>query len=63
MKDILKNVLMYVLIFVILISTYMILMTISSLIPSSALENNVRKSSETLVNEGESIKYDLKYKQ
>lgn len=41
----------------------MFLMTLSSLIPSSALENNVKKSSEILANIGEKEIYDLKYKE
>lgn len=66
MKKFLKNTgktfLMYALIFIILIASYMILMTMVSLIPSSVIEDNVRKSSETLKTEGEQVTYDLKYK-
>lgn len=67
MKDKIKKFskigMIYIFTFVILLSIYMILLTISSLIPSSLLENNVRKSSETLVKEGERPTYDLKYKE
>ena len=53
----------YILIFIILIGIYFSLLTITSLIPSSALEDNVRKSSETLVEEGEKVTYNLGYKE
>ena len=62
LKKVLKNFLIYLLLFIILISSYMILMTLSSLIPSSWIENHVRESSETLFEEGERNVYDLKYK-
>ena len=52
----------YILIFVILIGIYLVLLTVTSLIPSSALEDNVRESSETLVQDGEKVTYDLGYK-
>lgn len=57
-----KIILKYLLTFIILISTYFILMTLTSLIPSSWMENNVRKSSETLLKDGEKIEYNLGYK-
>lgn len=57
-----KIILKYLLTFIILISTYFILMTLTSLIPSSWMENNVRKSSETLLKDGEKIGYNLGYK-
>lgn len=53
----------YLLIFIILISTYMVLMTLCSLIPSETMQNNVKKSSETLKAGGEQVTYDLKYKE
>lgn len=60
----LKIVALYALVFVILICIYMISMTLSSLIPSSAMEKHVRESSETLIKSGrESEYYDLKYKE
>lgn len=62
LKKLLKSFVMYLLIFIILISAYMILLFISSLIPSTLMEDNVRKSSETLVKEGEKSGFDLKYK-
>lgn len=66
MKEMLKKntkiCLIYFLVFIILISSYMVLMTITSLIPSSAIEDNVRKSSETLLEDGEKILYHLGYK-
>lgn len=66
MKEILKKsgetFLVYLLLFVILISTYMIVMTLSSLIPTRAIESNVKKSSETLVSIGERGLYSLPYK-
>lgn len=53
----------YILIFVALIGIYLVLLTVTSLIPSSALEDNVRESSETLVQEGEKVTYNLGYKE
>lgn len=55
--------LMYLLVFIILIGSYMILLTLTSLMPSSIMEENIRKSSETLLEAGEQVEYDLKYKQ
>ena len=62
-KNILKVLLRYILIFVILIGIYVAILTLSSLIPSSVMEDNVRSSSETLVEEGEKVTFDLKYKE
>ena len=62
-KNILKGLLRYILIFVILIGIYIAVLTLSSLIPSSVMEDNVRSSSETLVEEGEKVTFDLKYKE
>lgn len=62
MKKISKTFILYVLVFIILLSTYMVLLTVSSLIPSSVIEENVRKSSETLLTGDENEKYDLGYK-
>ena len=53
----------YILIFLILICVYLLFLTITNLIPSSALEKHVRESSETLVEEGEKVTYDLGYKE
>lgn len=53
----------FILIFVILLGIYFAIMTLTSLIPSGMLENNVRESSETLVQEGEKVTFDLKYKE
>lgn len=53
----------YLVIFIILIISYMVLMTLSSLIPSETMQNNVKKSSETLKAGGEQVIYDLKYKE
>lgn len=53
----------YILIFVILLGIYLVLLTVANLIPSSALEDNVRQSSETLVEEGEKVTYNLGYKE
>lgn len=67
MKNILKksgkSCLMYLLTFIILISSYMALLTFSSLIPSYIMEENVRKSSETLLKNGENVQYNLGYKE
>ena len=62
-KKITKGLVRYILVFIALIGIYMILLTITSLIPSSALEENVRSSSEILVEEGEKVVYNLKYKE
>ncbi len=66
MKDRLRKIsrssIMYILTFVILIGIYIVSLFVSSLIPSSRMEENVRKSSETLLNEGEKVGFDLKYK-
>ena len=66
MKSKIKNGIMiflkYILIFIILLGVYFAIMTLSSLIPSEALKDNVRESSEILVQEGESQVFDLKYK-
>lgn len=63
-KKILKTVTIYILVFIILISIYMVLLTITSLIPSSWMEEHVRESSDTLVKSGkENEVYDLKYKE
>lgn len=61
-KNILITIAKYILIFAILIGIYLVLLTITSLIPSSALEDNVRRSSETLVQEGEKVVFNLGYK-
>lgn len=62
MKKNIKYTLKYLLAFIIIICTYMILMTLSSLIPSLALKENVIKSSETLLENGEKIEIDILYK-
>ena len=58
----LKIVLKYFITFIILIILYFALMTLTSLIPSSWMENNVRKSSEIMLNDGEKKVYNLGYK-
>lgn len=63
MKKIIKGILRYVLIFVVLLGIYFVLLTLTSLIPSSTLEKHVRESSETLVEEGEKVTYNLGYKE
>lgn len=60
---ILKGLIRYILVFIILIGIYFALLTLSSLIPSSALEKNVRSSSEILIEEGERVTFDLGYKE
>ena len=66
MKEKVKNaiimLLKYILIFAILIGTYLILLTVTSLIPSSWLQENVKESSETLESEGEKVPFELGYK-
>lgn len=63
MKKVIKGILRYVLIFVVLLGIYFVLLTLTSLIPSSTLEEHVRESSETLVEEGEKVTYNLGYKE
>lgn len=66
MKDKIKNISInlfkYVLVFIILICVYMLLLTISSMIPSTLLQENVKQSSETLALEGERKEINLLYK-
>ncbi len=57
-----KYILKYLLAFIIIICTYMILMTFSSMIPSSLLQKNVKESSETLFNDNEKVFFNLGYK-
>lgn len=52
----------YALVFVILICTYIIALTITSTIPSKAMKNNVIKSSEILKEEGENHPINIGYK-
>ena len=61
MKKVIKGILRYVLILVVLLGIYFVLLTLTSLIPSSTLEKHVRESSETLVEEGEKVTYNLGY--
>ena len=63
MKKVIKGILRYVLILVVLLGIYFVLLTLTSLIPSSTLEKHVRESSETLVEEGEKVTYNLGYKE
>ena len=58
-----KNILRYILIFIILIGIYVAILTLTNLIPSSMLEENVHSSSETLAQEGEKVTFNLKYKE
>ena len=58
----LKIVLKYFITFIILMILYFALMTLTSLIPSSWMEDNVRKSSEIMLNDGERKVYNLGYK-
>ena len=53
----------YILVFVILICIYLITLTLSGLIPSKWMKDNVTKSSEVLYEEGEKKIIDLGYKQ
>lgn len=62
-KKVLKQLALYICVFFILIGIYMILLTLTSMIPSSLLEKHVVQSSETLLEDGETKKYDLKYKE
>ncbi len=61
MKNI-KIILKYILIFIVLICLYVAMMVLSSIIPSSAIKENVTKSSEYLKQYGEKEIVDLKYK-
>ena len=61
-KSIFINLVKYILLFVILISSYILLMMLVGMIPSKLLTDNVKKSSEVLVEEGERKSIDLGYK-
>ena len=61
MKNI-KIILKYILIFIVLICLYVAMMVLSSIIPSSAIKENVTRSSEYLKQYGEKEIVDLKYK-
>lgn len=65
-KDKIKNISIklfkYVLVFIILICVYMLLLTISSMIPSTLLQENVKQSSEILALDGEKKQINLLYK-
>ncbi len=61
MKNI-KLILKYILIFIVLICLYVAMMVLSSIIPSSAIKENVTRSSEYLKQYGEKEIVDLKYK-
>ena len=52
-KPYLIQFLKYILVFIILISIYLITLTLSGLIPSEWMKDNVTKSSEVLYEEGE----------
>ena len=62
-KRVSKDILRYILIFIILIGIYVAILTLTNLIPSSMLEENVHSSSETLAQEGEKVTFNLKYKE
>lgn len=62
MKNKIKVILKYVYIILFLIGIYILMMLITSIIPSSAIKENVKKSSEILYQEGEKRTIDLKYK-
>ena len=62
---IVKGLLKYIFVFVILILVYWLSLFVTSLIPSSAIKENVTKSSESIVvlgEVGEKKFYDLGYK-
>lgn len=61
--NILKIIGKYIITFVILISSYFALLSVTSMIPSKVIENNVRKSSEILEKKGEKVIFDLGYKE
>ena len=61
-KNVFKNLLQYVCMTFILIGIYIILMLLTSLIPSSWMKNNVKISSEILYKDDEKVTIDLKYK-
>ena len=54
--DILKSILKYIVTFIVLIVLFFGMMTVCSLIPSSALKDNVKKTSEVFNEEGEKKK-------
>lgn len=62
-KKFLLNSLKYIFLFIILICVHMLLMLVTSLIPSKQLEKHVIESSEVLFEEGEKKNINLGYKQ
>ena len=62
MKKILKDIGIYIGVFSSLIIIFILSLLLTSLIPSKYIENNVRKSSEILIKEGEREIIDLGYK-
>ena len=62
-KPYLIQFLKYILVFIILICIYLITLTLSGLIPSEWMKDNVTKSSEVLYEEGEKKFIDLGYKE
>ena len=60
-KPYLIQFLKYILVFIILICIYLITLTLSGLIPSEWMKDNVTKSSEVLYEEGEKKFIDLGY--
>lgn len=62
-NKIIKQLSLYICIFFILIGIYMVLLTLTSMIPSSLLKKHVIQSSEILEEEGEKVLIDLKYKE
>ena len=58
-----KVILKYILTFIITMGILISLLFLSSLIPSSKIENNVRKSSEILMQDGEKKFVDAYFRQ
>jgi len=57
-----KEIIKYIVIFILLIAIYLILLTIVNKIPSRALEKNMKQSAKILMKEGEIATFNLKYK-
>ncbi len=62
MKKVVKEIGIYILVFISLIAVFILALLLTSLIPSKYIEKNVRSSSEILVENGEKVLFNLGYK-
>ncbi len=62
LKKYLKILLKYILLLCFLLIIYFLTLTITSLIPSRLIKQNVKESADYLINKNESVRIDVKYK-